>query len=341
MISLASLFASNSRDPDGSLIAYLWDFGDGSFSERISQEHVFTEAGEYVVSLQVTDDQGETATYSQTVLVVENEEIFPFEVVEAQVNSEWTVFNFSAPFIDPVVIVGPASFADSEPATVRIRNVNQNGFEIHIAEWDYLDALHASETLSFIVMEKGVYTLENGTTIEAGSFASNSTRFRQYSTKETFDRTPVIFTQVMTENESDVVTVRLRNIGNDSFEYKLQEQEINKKRHNTETIGYIAWEPGSGMISELPFEVGLTGNSVKKNWFDLTFQSELINLPFFFATMQTNEGNNTAVIRYQSISNASALIKVEEEQSKDEEVNHNRENVGYLLIGIDTAGPVE
>lgn len=190
-------------------------------------------------------------------------------------------------------------------------------------------------------MEKGVYTLENGTKIEAGSFASNSTRFRQYSTKETFDRTPVIFTQVMTENESDVVTVRLRNIGNDSFEYKLQEQEINKKRHNTETIGYIAWEPGSGMISELPFEVGLTGNSVEKNWFDLTFQSELIDLPFFFATMQTNEGNNTAVIRYQSISSASALIKVEEEQSKDEEVNHNRENVGYLIIGIDTAGPVE
>ncbi len=333
--------ASNSRDPDGSLIAYLWDFGDGSSSERISQEHVFTEAGEYVVSLQVTDDQDETATYSQTVLVVENEEIFPFEVVEAQVNSEWTVFNFSAPFIDPVVIVGPASFADSEPATVRIRNVNQNGFEIHIAEWDYLDALHTSETLSFIVMEKGVYTLENGTKIEAGSFASNSTRFRQYSTKETFDRTPVIFTQVMTENESDVVTVRLRNIGNNSFEYKLQEQEINKKRHNTETIGYIAWEPGSGMISELPFEVGLTGNSVSKNWFDLTFQSEFIDLPFFFATMQTNEGNNTAVIRYQNISNASALIKVEEEQSKDEEVNHNRENVGYLIIGIDTAGPVE
>jgi len=333
--------ASNSNDPDGSLVTYLWDFGDGSSSGQIIQGHVFTQFGEYVVSLQVTDDQGETSTSSQTVLVVENEEIFPFEVVEAQVNSEWTVFKFSAPFIDPVVIAGPASFADSEPATVRIRNVTQDGFEIHVAEWDYLDDLHASETLSFIVMEKGVYTLENGTKIEAGSFASNSTRFRQYSTKETFDRTPVIFTQVMTENESDVVTIRLRNIGNDSFEYKLQEQEINKKRHNTETIGYIAWEPGSGMISELPFEVGLTGNSVKKNWFDLSFQSELIDLPFFFAAMQTNEGNNTAVLRYQSISNASALIKVEEEQSKDEEVNHNAENVGYLIIGIDTAEPVE
>lgn len=333
--------ASNSSDPEEALIAYHWDFGDGSSSEEILQEHVFTEAGEYEVSLHVTDDQGETSISSQTVLVVENEEIFPFEIVEVQVTSEWTLFNFSAPFIDPVVIVGPASFADSEPTTVRIRNVNQNGFEIHVEEWDYLDALHASETLSFIVMEKGVYTLENGTKIEAGSFASNSTRFRQYSTQETFGRTPVIFTQVMTENESDAVTVRLRNIGNESFEYKLQEQESNKKRHNTETIGYIAWEPGSGMISELPFEVGLTGNSVTKNWFDVAFQTELIDLPFFFATMQTNQGNNTAVIRYQSISNTSALIKVEEEQSKDEEVNHNRENVGYLIIGIDTARPVE
>ncbi len=332
---------SNSSDSDGSLAAYLWDFGDGSYSEQMSQEHVFAQAGEYQVTLQVTDDQGEKALSSQTVVVVENKEIFPFEVVEVQVNSEWTSFNFSAPFVDPVVIAGPASFSDSAPATVRIRNVNQNGFEIHVEEWDYLDALHGSEIVSFIVMEKGVYTLDNGTKIEAGSFITKSTRFSTYATEQTFNRTPVILTQVMTANERDAVTVRLRNLDTDSFQYKLQEQEINKKRHSTETIGYIAWEPGSGTISELPFEVGFTGTSVTHKWFELDFQSELMDVPFFFAAMQTNEGGNTAVVRYQDISNSSVYVKIEEEQSKDQEVGHTGEDVGYLLIGIDSAGPVE
>lgn len=49
---------SDSYDKDGSIISYKWDFGDGTTSTRIRTRHIYTSAGEYTVTLSVTDDQG-------------------------------------------------------------------------------------------------------------------------------------------------------------------------------------------------------------------------------------------------------------------------------------------
>ncbi len=49
---------TGSSDPEGSALAYAWDFGDGSSSSEPSSTHDFTQAGTYVVQLTVTDDQG-------------------------------------------------------------------------------------------------------------------------------------------------------------------------------------------------------------------------------------------------------------------------------------------
>ena len=138
----------------------------------------------------------------------------------------------------------------------------------------------------------------------------------------------------MSENESDAVTVRVRNVSKSTFDYKLQEQESNKRRHATETIGYIAWEPGSGEISGLFYETGFTAQDVTHKWKDLSFQAELPELPLFFAGMQTSAGGNTAIVRAQNISRTTALVNIEEEQSKDAEVTHSaKEAVGYIAIG--------
>lgn len=52
--------ATQSTDPDGSVVSYLWNFGDGTQSTEIEPLHTFSEAGEYRVSLTVTDNVGET-----------------------------------------------------------------------------------------------------------------------------------------------------------------------------------------------------------------------------------------------------------------------------------------
>ena len=58
---------SPSSDPDGEVVAWAWDFGDGEVGEGESVGHVFSAAGTYAVALTVTDDMGATARAQLTV----------------------------------------------------------------------------------------------------------------------------------------------------------------------------------------------------------------------------------------------------------------------------------
>jgi PKD repeat protein len=320
---------SGSSDADGTISDYSWSFGDGTSASGVSAEHTFTEEADYVVSLLVTDDKGATAVSFQTVSVLPPDEI-DFELLEVQADSNWTKFTFSKPFINPVVVAGPPSYAGAQPALIRIRNVTPTGFEARIQEWDYLDGKHQFEKFSFIVMEKGIYTLDDGTKLEAGTF-TGSTSFQKISLQQPYGVTPVILTQVATYNETDAVTGRMRNSSKSSFEFRMQEQQRNANSHKPETIGYIAWEPGKGEYAGLIYETGFTAKSVTHNWFNLTFKTTFAAPPLFIAGMQTY-ATDPAAVRYQNLTKTGVQIMTQEEQSKDSETSHAAEVVGYLSI---------
>jgi PKD repeat protein len=62
---------SGSNDPEGSIVAYDWDFGDGNTGAGVSPAHAYAAAGTYPVSLTVTDNDGltDTATTTATIQV--------------------------------------------------------------------------------------------------------------------------------------------------------------------------------------------------------------------------------------------------------------------------------
>ncbi len=62
-------YATGSYDPDGEIATYQWDFGDGQVVEDITPVHVFYEAGDYSVSLTVTDTLGASNTATAVVHV--------------------------------------------------------------------------------------------------------------------------------------------------------------------------------------------------------------------------------------------------------------------------------
>jgi len=63
--------ASSSYDPDGTIVKYEWDFGDGSKAEGKVVTHAYSKPGEYVVTLTVTDDGGARNSTSIVVAVSE------------------------------------------------------------------------------------------------------------------------------------------------------------------------------------------------------------------------------------------------------------------------------
>ena len=72
--SVASLIVSvdgaGSSDPDGSIVSYAWDFGDGAGATGVTANHAYADAGSYTVILTVTDDNGATGATSAVVTVV-------------------------------------------------------------------------------------------------------------------------------------------------------------------------------------------------------------------------------------------------------------------------------
>lgn len=59
--------ASKSSDSDGSIVSYEWSFGDSSSASGKTQTHAYSAAGDYDVSLTVTDSDGATDTVTHQV----------------------------------------------------------------------------------------------------------------------------------------------------------------------------------------------------------------------------------------------------------------------------------
>lgn len=62
-------FLANASDPDGDLLTYVWEFGDGGTSSDTAPRHNYAISGSYEVKLTVDDNRGGIATISRTVFV--------------------------------------------------------------------------------------------------------------------------------------------------------------------------------------------------------------------------------------------------------------------------------
>ena len=64
-------FTDASSDADGAVVGWLWDFGDGNTSTQASPQHTYAAASVYDVTLTVTDDDGGSDSYTQTIAVTD------------------------------------------------------------------------------------------------------------------------------------------------------------------------------------------------------------------------------------------------------------------------------
>ena len=74
-----SVDASESYDSDGTIVSYLWDFGDGNTATGVTAAHAYSTVGDYTVTLTVTDNDGDSTSATDDTLVesqTENENGF-------------------------------------------------------------------------------------------------------------------------------------------------------------------------------------------------------------------------------------------------------------------------
>lgn len=63
-------FTDKSSDPDGKVVAWAWDFGDGAKSNQQNPTHVYQTAGTFEVKLIVTDDKGAQSSATKKTVTV-------------------------------------------------------------------------------------------------------------------------------------------------------------------------------------------------------------------------------------------------------------------------------
>jgi PKD repeat protein len=79
-------FTDTSTAPDGTVVSWLWDFGDSGTSTLQNPSHTYASAGTYTVTLTVTDSNGNTDDFQDDVTVIENLVIAGLIVIWGQSN---------------------------------------------------------------------------------------------------------------------------------------------------------------------------------------------------------------------------------------------------------------
>jgi PKD repeat protein len=108
-------FTDASIDPDGTIVAWSWDFGDGATSSDQNPTHTFASVGVFTVTLEVSDDEGFKGATSAPITVTDP---------DAPVAD----FDVSA---GPWIVGNPISFTDA--------SVDPNGGGLVSWDWDFGD----------------------------------------------------------------------------------------------------------------------------------------------------------------------------------------------------------
>ena len=244
-------------------------------------------------------------------------------------------------FINPVIFAQPLSRNGSDSSTIRITDIQSDRFSAYLQETTLINGnehsgSHTRESFSFLVLEQGVWELGDGTIIEVGNITTNATTrsdWQNITFSHDFTDTPVVLTQVQTQNDATFVRTRQDNTNKDGFQVALEEEEAYlNSGHETETIAWLAISPGQGNWDGNTFIARNTGDQVNHNWHTIDFGSNFSNAPKFLGNIATYDGSDSSGLRYQNLTKGRVQVMIEEDTSNDSETGHTTENVNFLAI---------
>lgn len=134
----ASVDASPSRSPSGSLLTFRWQWGDGATGQGVKASHEYQEFGTYDIQLTATDTQGRTGTHT-TRIRVDGRSVGPPQVA-------WDY--------------EPAEPGAGQKVTFTDRSLSMDGTTLVAWAWDFGDGATATTaTAEHAFEEMGTYTV--------------------------------------------------------------------------------------------------------------------------------------------------------------------------------------
>ncbi|HSH05112.1 MAG TPA: LamG-like jellyroll fold domain-containing protein [Anaerolineae bacterium] len=167
------------------------------------------------------------------------------------------IITFSQPYNDPVVVAFINTRNQNAAVDVRVRNVTSVNFELFMEKQG--NAVHNPEVVSYIIMEKGHFLLDNGLEVKAGSIDTNSTHVNgalysgvPITFSQPFDVTPVVLHTLNSYNKTNFMSSIAYNVTPKGFRLQQQSPAVGGY---IETIGWIAFSPGEGTMNGYDYEI--------------------------------------------------------------------------------------
>jgi uncharacterized protein (DUF1800 family) len=252
---------------------------------------------------------------------------------------QWNAITFTRTFATPpVVIMGPATQANSEQCVMRVRNVTTAGFEYQIDEWDFKNGYHPAETVHFFALTEGTHVF-GARRLQVGRIGAVN-RAPVSVSLSGFTSAPVVLGQVETTVNSAGVTgkgvkalkTRIGSVSTSGFQVRLETEELDTGTISNEGIGYIAVSTGTGYLDGKIFTAARSTAAVTNAFATITFPSSRTNPVLIAQTQSINEAD-PCEIKMASLTSTGVQLRLQEETSFDPETAHVAEDLGYIVLG--------
>lgn len=278
------------------------------------------------------------------------------EVGSVTVSNSWQTVTLSNEYDEAVVITSILDGNNpNSPVSTRVRNVTATSFDVRLQfpTDNFGPSTTNSETVYYLVVEAGVWTLGDGSTkLEAGvvpavsqvncSACGTWNQGTDVYFQHAYSSAPVLLHQVVTENDSNWITTFASDDtaaglppGTDGFQVALNGAEVTTT-HSAEDIAYVALQSETTDEFEgVKFETDLTGNTVRgftdphrTENFDQSYAAAPLVLTSMLSA-RTTDGNWAMI---DAISSTQVTLYADEDQTSNAERSHTTDYAGYVAF---------
>lgn len=268
----------------------------------------------------------------------------------ANTSGGWVTVTFPRTFGSiPAVFTMPTT-SNRDPATVRIRNVTADGFDILVVEPEGSDGSTSEMTVDYFAAEIGRYTFQGAVRVEVGELLTtsqqgsliNGTAWDTVGFSDTYSK-PAVITQVQTINSQaslDVglvaipwLEVAVRNVTTTGMDIALERSETSKGTVVDETIAYMIMDSGDeASIDGETFRAIAVPDSLTSSCADVNFVSAFPSFPLVIASQNSRDDGDGGWVRRCSLSSSSVGLLVDEDVANDPERTHTDEQAGVITV---------
>ncbi len=305
--------------------------------------------GTTIVTWTATDANANVSTATQNITVNDTttEEAVLQTLSIASVGTDWVPVDVIENYTDMVVVCSIVQANNFVPQVTRVRITGSSQFEVKLQSPS--NAVLLNERVDCAVAEQGDWLMVNGEKFEARAYVStvtdenNSWSGLRQNTIHNFSN-PVVLGQVMSYNDSNWSSFWSRGAARtevpsstDIYTGKMAAEDSNVVR-NAETIGFMVFESGSGILNGTAYET-VTGSDSIRGWDDTANGDAYTLLGSYgsnavaIASLAGMDGGNGGWSTIRGpVSGNQLVLSIDEDQIGDAERNHTTEQVSYLVM---------